>query len=125
MPVERFRTAPLAVRAVLTLRTHDLDTIEFRSAPPEAAVRKLVRHSYRRGHLRGLGGWPEYLRDVVVLARQARVSRVLRPVHSFLLDELADEVERHLHAARREEAAPPRIAVAEPAIGAQPGAAGD
>ena len=66
-----------------------------------------MTHSYRRRHLNGLGGYPEYLRSVTAMAKHAPVSRILRPAHPLLPDALADEVERHLRAERRSARADP------------------
>ena len=105
----RFRVAPLAVCTVATLRTHDRNTLAIRPAQRQDVARMLVRYSYRRRTLNGLGGYPEYLRGVAALAKQVTAWRILRPAHSLLPDRLAGEVERHLRMERREEEGSPRI----------------
>ena len=47
VPVERFRTTPLAVRAVCVLGSHQRERIEVRTAPPADAFGWLCRHTYR------------------------------------------------------------------------------
>ena len=97
-PVTNFRTAPLAVRAVIRLAAHNRENFEVTPIPPAQALASLLRFTYRSRCVRELGVHVEHFRAVAGLARQVRFGRLTRPSHPFLLDELADEVERTLRA---------------------------
>ena len=98
VPVERFCTAPLVLDAVFTLAAHDRRDFSFESLAPAAALRNLVRHTYRKRFLRGLlpGRQRDYFRTLQALGRCVPLIRVRRPAHAFRIDALADEVERRL-----------------------------
>ena len=104
VPVERFRTTPLAVRAVCVLGSHQRERIEVRTAPPADAFGWLCRHTYRGRYLRGLGQQPAHFRTVVALARRVPVVGVRRPASAFRLDALADRIEEWLREMGRQEA---------------------
>ncbi|MYD86899.1 MAG: hypothetical protein F4130_12680 [Acidobacteria bacterium] len=92
LPVERFREAPLAVRAVCVLSAHDRDSIEMRPAPVSTAFASLVRHTYRPRLVRALGLERPRFRMVEAVVRRARVVLVRRPPEAFRLDALADRI---------------------------------
>ena len=106
VPVERFRTTPLAVRAVCVLGSHQRERIEVRTAPPADAFGWLCRHTYRGKYLRGLGQQPAHFRTVVALARRVPVVGVRRPASAFRLDTLADRIEGWLREVGRQGAPP-------------------
>ena len=108
VPVDRFRRAPLAVRAVFTLASHNRDAIEIEPAPPARAFEALLRHTYRKRYLSGAGRRPEHFRAVAALSRRAPLWQVTRPMHPYLLSALADEVEDRLRADPPAHAAPAR-----------------
>ena len=93
VPVERFCTTPLAVRAVCVLASHDRDGIEVEPLRVSAAFRQMLGLMYRRVFLDGLGQRPAHVRTVVAMAKRVPVARVVRPAHPFLLDALADRIE--------------------------------
>ena len=95
-PVERFRATPLAVRAVCVLASHDRDGIEVEPLRVSAAFRQMWDFTYRRAFLHGLGQRPAHVRTVVTMAKQVPVAWLVRPVHPFRLDALADRVEELL-----------------------------
>ena len=95
-PVERFRASPLAVRAVFALGLHNRDRFELESCAAGDAFHLLLRYTFRKRYLRGLGLQREHFRAVTAMARRVPVARLIRPVHPFRLDALADEIERRL-----------------------------
>ena len=95
-PVERFRASPLAVRAVFALGMHNRDGFELEGCAAADAFHLLLRYTFRKRYLRGLGLQREHFRAVTAMARRVPVARLIRPVHPFRLDALADEIERRL-----------------------------
>ena len=94
--VERFRAAPLPLRAVFLLSTHDRDSIAVEPVPASPAFASLVRHTYRPGLVRALGLERRHFRMVGAVVRHAPVVRVRRPRDSFQLDALADRMVAYL-----------------------------
>ena len=107
VPVERFRTTPLAVRAVCVLGSHQREGIEVGAVPPADAFGWLCRHTYRGKYLHGLGQQPAHFRIVAAMARRVPVVRVRRPASAFRLDALADRIEGWLREVGRQGAAAP------------------
>ena len=100
VPVERFCASPQVVRAVCVLASHDRDGIEVGPLRASAAFRQMMRLTYRRAFLDGLGQRPAHVRTVVAMAKRVPVVRVVRPAHPFLLDALADRIEELLAGGR-------------------------
>ena len=107
VPVERFRTTPLAVRAVCVLGSHRREGIEIGAVPPADAFGWLCRHTYRGKYLRGLGQQPAHFRTVAAMARRVPIVGVRRPASPFRLDTLADRIEEWLGEMGRQGAAAP------------------
>ena len=95
-PVERFHASTLPVRAVFTLGAHNRGGFEFESAAGGDAFHLLLRYTYRKRYLRGLGQARNHFRAVTAMARRVPVTSVVRPVHPFLPGALADEIEHRL-----------------------------
>ena len=95
-PVDRFRAAPLAVRAVCVLTFHARDGVAIETIPAARAFGWLWRSTYRMQLLRGLGRQPDHFRTLTALARRTPVVRVARPAHPFQPDALAARVEERL-----------------------------
>lgn len=114
VPVERFRAAPLVVRAAFVLAPRNRDGIEIETQDVAAAFRSYWRHTYREKFLHGLGRQPAHFRAVSAMAKRVPVTRVTRPAWPHRLAKLAERVEAHLRAERRERpagvAAEPRVA---------------
>ena len=128
-PVERFHTAPLALRAVcrLTLGNGDGDGIEIETLPAAGAWGWLLKSTYHWKFLRGLGQLPTQFRTVTELARCVPVMRAVWPLRlpPFRIDVLADRVEEHLReggpaAPSAQERRPPPARQASPALRAPP-----
>ena len=97
-PVERFRPAPLPVRAVFTLCSHNRDTIEIESVPAGTAFELLLRNTYRKKCVHAIGGQAEHFRIATALARRTPLSRVTRPAWPFRPGAVADAIEQCLRA---------------------------
>ena len=93
VPVERFRAAPLAVRAVCILAFHDRDGIEVERLRVSGTFQHMSKNTYRRAFLNGLGQRPVHFRTLVAMAKRVPVLRMVRPAHPFRLDALADRIE--------------------------------
>ena len=96
VPIERFRAAPLAARAVFSLEVHDRDGIEVRPVQADDIIRWHRKSIYRKRVMRGLGQRPAFLRTIAAMARSVPVVRVARPAHPFRLDEMADRIDEYL-----------------------------
>ena len=96
VPIERFRAAPLAVRAVFALEVHDRDGIEVRPVQAADAFQWYWKSIYRKRVVRGLGQRPAFSLIVAVMAKRVPVVRVARPAHPFRLDEMADRIDEYL-----------------------------
>ena len=57
---------------------------------------QLHKFIYRQRILRGLGKQALHFRTLAAMANSVPVFRVIRPVHPFLLDVLADRIDAHL-----------------------------
>lgn len=90
--VERFRDAPLAVRAVFVLSASDGDAVAVEAAPASAAFASLVEQTYRPRMVRELGLERDHFRMVGAVVRHAPVVRVRRPRTGFQLAALADRI---------------------------------
>ena len=97
VPVDdRFRSAPLPVRAVCRLSSHAGDGVEVETAPAAGAFSWLLRSVYRRNFLRGLGQHPTCFRAVTALAKRVPTLFVARHSWPLRLDALADRIEEYL-----------------------------
>ena len=96
LPVERFRAAPLAVRAVCALEVHDREGIEVEPVQAADAFWWHWRSVYHKRVMCVFGQRPAFFRIVAAMARRVPVVSVARPAHPFRLDEMADRIEEHL-----------------------------
>ena len=96
--VASFGRSPLPVRAAFVLGSHNRNGFEIEPQPDPAAFETFLTYTFRRRYVRGLGPRREHFRITAALARQVPLTRVTRPVHPFLLEALADAVERRLQA---------------------------
>ena len=96
VPVEPFRRAPLAVRAVYVLTAHNGSGCEIEPTPRTAALTHLLRYMYRSKYVVEPGPRLDHFRIAAALARRVPLAQVRRPVHPFRLDALADVIERQL-----------------------------
>ena len=96
VPVERFQAGFLPMRAFCELQTHGRDDVEVAPASKVAASRRMRTRTYRESRAFCAG---QRLRQFGILAAMAKgvpFAHVKRPAQPFLLDALADGVERWL-----------------------------
>ena len=99
MPAARLCTEPAAVRAVYVLETHHRADVDVRPASWDQAYGALLRHTYGKLLLSGLGRQEAHFRTVREMAGQAPVFLVRRPASPFRsgsLPALAERIAAHL-----------------------------
>ena len=94
VPVERFRAGFLPMRAFCELQAHRRDDVEVEPAPQAAAFRRMRIRTYRNSSRFGAGPWQFAI--LAAMAKGVPFAHVKRPEQPFLLDALADGVERWL-----------------------------
>ena len=96
-PTQHFGRDPEMVQAVYVLTNSD-DQESVRLLPLKGfdKVQELTANTYRLPFLTGMQLAPQHFQQAQALARQARVVRITRPSQPFMLDELADTIERDL-----------------------------
>ena len=101
---DRFRAAPLAVGAGYFLTGHNRDTIDLERLRSGDALERILRFTYRKRFLHGLGLGAAHFRAATALARRMRAALVRRPAHPFRVEPLADRIEQDLARPHRDEA---------------------
>jgi hypothetical protein len=96
-PMQHFGSDPEIVQAVYVLNKSDeQEYVHLMPLKGFDKVQELTANTYRLYFLAGMQLAPQHFQQAQALARQARVVRVIRPKQPFLLDELADMIERDL-----------------------------
>ncbi len=93
LPVTRFCSEPVPIRAIYELKVHGQSEIGLERVGNEDKVRVVAAHIYGIPYLDGLGLRQAHFKSVAAAAKGIRVVRATRPSHPFLLDELASRVE--------------------------------
>ena len=99
VPEERFRNESQVVRAVYILGSRRQEGIEVETVPVADAFRQLWAHTYYKRRLHGLGQQPAHFRTLTAMVERLPIVKVTRPAHPFLLDALADRIEKTLASA--------------------------
>ena len=94
--VERFAAEPMPVSHVYILNSHNRDEFVLRAAMGREKLGFLVRNTYRRNFLDGLGGKEAHFDGCVTLSQHARVVSVIRPKANFRIDELRRQIQADL-----------------------------
>jgi hypothetical protein len=95
LPLRRFGRDPMAIKAIYALYTSaDQEAVHLMPLKGFDKIQELTLNTYRLPFLAGMRLAPQHFQQAQALARQARVVRVTRPPQPFLLDELADMIER-------------------------------
>jgi len=96
-PLRRFGHDPMAIKAVYALyMSDDQEAVHLMPLKGYDKIQELTLNTYRLHFLTGMRLAPQHFQQAQALARQARVVRITRPPQPFLLDELADIIERDL-----------------------------
>lgn len=96
VPAARLCTGPTAVRAVYVLEAHPRADVDIQPASWARAHEALLRHTYRKRFLHGLGRQPEHWRTIGEMASRVPVFIVRRPASSFQLQALAERIAVHI-----------------------------
>jgi hypothetical protein len=89
---DSFHAEPLPLRAVYLLHMHNAAHIELTPVEGMLKFRSLLRNTFRQRFLDGLGMRPAHFQLASGVAQHVRVVRAFRPMHPFLLAELADQI---------------------------------
>jgi hypothetical protein len=85
----------MAIKVVYALYTSDnQEAVHLMPLKGFDKIQELTANTYRLPFLTGMRLASQHFQQAQALARQARVVRVSRPPQPFLLDELADIIER-------------------------------
>ena len=95
-PVQRFSRDPATVTAVYILSASDQRSPCLTPLKGFDKIRELTANTYRLHFLTGMGLEQQHFQQAQALARQARLLRVTYPRQLFLLDELADLIEKDM-----------------------------
>ncbi len=93
-PLKEFESHPAPVAAVYVLSAAAQPSIRLTPLTGFDKVRELTANTYRLHFLTGMQLEQQHFLQAQALAQQARVVRVARPHQPFLLDELADLIEK-------------------------------
>lgn len=96
VPAPRFYSQPLPIHLIYSLTLDDSQTIRIEPVEGMARFQTLTMNTYRAYFLKDLGLQQEHFHDITTLAKIATVRQITRPKHSFLLDELVNEIEEDL-----------------------------
>ncbi len=94
LPLQHFALEPLPVRVIYTLYVEEGDGLRLAPLKGFEKVQELTLNTYRLHYLHGLHLEQQLFQQAQNLARQARMLRVTRPPQPFLLDELADLIQK-------------------------------
>jgi hypothetical protein len=96
-PLRHFSHDPETVKAVYVLNKSDeQESVHLVPLKGFDKVQELTTNTYRLHFLTGMQLAAQHFQQAQALARQARVVRITRPEQPFLLNELADTIERDL-----------------------------
>lgn len=94
-PVEHFCQETIPLLGVYVLTKHECSAIELQ--PIEQTVDKftwLLANTYRKIFVPAVGWEQAHFQIIAKTLQTARVTKVMRPAHAFLLDELVEKIEQ-------------------------------
>jgi hypothetical protein len=92
--VKHYHAVPERLEQVYILTAHDEPDIRIEPIGGIKRMDALIKNSYRYAFLKGQELKGQHFRQCAAAAQQVAIFRVFRPRDAFLLDELADAVER-------------------------------
>ena len=107
MPAARLGAGPTAVRAVYVLEPHHRADVEIRQMSWARAHDALLRHTFRKRFLFGLGRQEAHFRTIREMVAQTPVFLVRCPASSFRLHALTERIAAHLESDAVTHPAPP------------------
>jgi predicted Zn-dependent protease with MMP-like domain len=88
--------APMPLKRVYILEVHDEHKIVIEPLPPLKKIQLLRIHTYRKWILTRMGATKQHFKMCADVAQQVQISRIHRPAHAFLLDELVERIEEDM-----------------------------
>lgn len=92
LPVERFHSTPAPLRSVYILTRKDIQDVRIKRLALLPAFKWLRKYVYKKGILAAAGHQLKLFRTLEEISNTRLVSLVERPMHSFLIDTLADRI---------------------------------
>lgn len=89
-----FNTKPLPLGKIYILTLHDKHSIDMSPVTGIDKFKALKHQTYRRGYAKGLGTEDTQFEIIGKIANLAPINKVRRPKKLFLLDQLADVLEK-------------------------------
>ncbi len=97
VPTPRFNREPLPIKKIFILFPHDKDRIEITPVTGIDKYKALRFQTYRRRFPGGLGTAGDHFNTAGCVVKQVPMYRVHRPKNLFLLNELADLLEKNFY----------------------------
>jgi hypothetical protein len=97
LPVQNFSMDPVAIFAVYAIYIGQEEGICATPLKGFDKVQELTANTYRLQYLNAMHLEQQHFQQTQILARQARVVRVTRPQQPFLLEEMADLIEKDFY----------------------------
>ena len=95
LPAARLCAGPAAVRAVYVLKPHHRADVEIQQMSWDRTYRTLLRHTFRKRFLFGLGRQEAHFRTIREMVAQTPVFHVGRPASPFRPHALAERIAAH------------------------------
>lgn len=92
LPVERFHSTPAPLRSVYILTRKDIQDVRVKRLAFFPAFKWLRKYVYKKAILAATGHHLKLFRALEEITNTKPVSLVERPMHSFLIDTLADRI---------------------------------
>jgi len=90
LPVASPQKIPIVLQSIFVLTTTNTEKIEIADLKGGEKIQPILKNTYRRRFLNGLGGKNEHFRQCGLVAAQTNVYKVTRPDKGFLLNDLMD-----------------------------------
>jgi len=93
-PESGLAAIPVPLYAIYTLQTYNEADIRIEPLVGTARFAAIRQNTYRERFLDGLGVRPAHFRMAAAVAGTERFARVSRPRHPFMVEEIADKIEK-------------------------------
>ncbi|MCT7958519.1 hypothetical protein [Laspinema palackyanum] len=95
--VDCFCRQSVPLYAIYVLESHQGQDIQLEAVEDMHRFTSLYQHYYRKEWLRGLNLHLLHFQITTLVAKTTRITRIVRPQHLFLLDELANRVDEDIN----------------------------
>ncbi len=96
VPAPHFNPEPLPIKKIFILSPHDFEHIEITPITGINKYKALKFQTFRRKFPEGLGTVESHFNTAAIVGKQVPMYRVHRPKNQFLLNELADILEKNI-----------------------------